>query len=402
MERYIKEELQIPLWSVSDVVVAGGGIAGISASLAAARNGAKVLLIEKQCILGGLATAGLVTIYLPLCDGRGNQMSYGIAEELFHLSISQGVQDRYPKAWLENGTKEEKSRQRFEVQFNPQSMALLAEESLIKNGVEILYDTRICSVKTEQELVHALVIENKSGRSAVCAKSYVDATGDADLFWLAHGETENYKNKNTLAGWYYQSSRDGIKLKILGFADAPPDTERDQGEVLLKRRFTGLDGRENSELLCASHKATLDDIRKKRLEDDSFEPVTISTIPQVRMTRRLCGEYTLKEAENDKRFDDSIGMVGDWRKRGMIYEIPFRCLYSNKIKNLVGAGRCISADDGMWDIIRAIPGCAVTGEAAGTAAAAACDFTQLDTAVLQEMLKKQGQRIHFKEAGLYH
>ena len=56
----------------------------------------------------------------------------------------------------------------------------------------------------------------------------------------------------------------------------------------------------------------------------------------------------------------------------------------------------------MWDIIRAIPGCAVTGEAAGTAAAAACDFTQLDTAVLQEMLKKQGQRIHFKEAGLYH
>ena len=119
----------------------------------------------------------------------------------------------------------------------------------------------------------------------------MDATGDADLFWLAHGETENYKNKNTLAGWYYQSSRDGIKLKILGFADAPPDTERDQGEVLLKRRFTGLDGRENSELLCASHKATLDDIRKKRLEDDSFEPVTISTIPQVRMTRRLCGEY---------------------------------------------------------------------------------------------------------------
>ena len=86
----------------------------------------------------------------------------------------------------------------------------------------------------------------------------------------------------------------------------------------------------------------------------------------------------------------------------MIYEIPFRCLYSNKIKNFVGAGRCISADDGMWDIIRAIPGCAVTGEAAGTAAAAACDFTQLDTAVLQEMLKKQGQRIHFKEAGLYH
>ena len=133
------------------MVVAGGGIAGISAALAAARNGAEVLLIEKQCILGGLATAGLVTIYLPLCDGRGNQMSYGIAEELFHLSISQGAQERYPKAWLEYGTKEERSKQRFEVQFNPQSMALLTEELLLKNGVEILYDTRICSVHMERD-----------------------------------------------------------------------------------------------------------------------------------------------------------------------------------------------------------------------------------------------------------
>ena len=66
MEQYIKEELKIPLHPSVDVVVAGGGIAGISAALAAARNGAEVLLIEKQCILGGLATAGLVTIYLPL------------------------------------------------------------------------------------------------------------------------------------------------------------------------------------------------------------------------------------------------------------------------------------------------------------------------------------------------
>lgn len=400
MERYIKEELQIPLQKSVDVVVAGGGIAGIAAALAASRSGAKVLLIEKQCILGGLATAGLVSIYLPLCDGRGNQMSYGIAEELFHLSISQGVQDRYPKAWLENGTKEEKTKQRFEVQFNPQSLALLAEEILLKNGVEIFYDTRICNVHIEHERVRALVIENKSGRSAVCAKSYVDATGDADLYWLAHGDTEDYKKKNTLAGWYYRNGKDGVKLNILGFADAPPDSERDKGEALLKRRFSGLDGKENSELLCASHKATLEDIRVKKLEDDSLEPVTISTIPQVRMTRRLCGEYTLKESENNMQFDDSVGMVGDWRKRGMVYEIPFRCLYSGRIKNLIGAGRCISADDEMWDIIRAIPGCAVTGQAAGTAAAKTCDFTQLDMTVLQSELKGQGQKIHFAESGL--
>lgn len=400
MERYIKEELQIPLLPSVDVLVAGGGIAGISAALAAARGGARVLLIEKQCILGGLATSGLVTIYLPLCDGRGNQMSYGIAEELFHLSISQGVQDRCPKAWLEDGTKEEKVRHRFEVQFNPQTLALLTEELLLKQGVEILYDTRICAVHMEDGKIHALVIENKSGRSAVHAKSYVDATGDADLYWLAHGKTEEYKKKNTLAGWYYQHGRNGVKLNILGFADAPPDTERDKGETLIKRRFSGLDGRENSELLCASHKATLEDIRQNKLEDETFEPVTLSTIPQVRMTRRLCGEYTLKESDNGKTFDDTVGMIGDWRKRGMVYEIPFGCLYSGGIKNLIGAGRCVSADDGMWDIIRAIPGCAVTGQAAGTAAAMTGDFTKLETAALQEQLKAQGQRLHFAEAGL--
>ena len=118
------------------------------------------------------------------------------------------------------------------------------------------------------------------------------------------------------------------------------------------------------------------------------------------MTRRLCGEYTLKESENDKQFEDSIGMVGDWRKKGMVYEIPFRCLYSGKIRNLIGAGRCVSVDDGMWDIIRAIPGCAVTGEAAGIAAAQTCDFSQLDRRALQDTLRKHGQKIHFAEAGL--
>ena len=85
-----------------DVVVAGGGVAGIAAALAAARNGAgKVLLIEKQFSLGGLATLGLVTIYLPLCDGEGHQVTFGMTEELLKLSIVHGAEDRYPDAWLD-------------------------------------------------------------------------------------------------------------------------------------------------------------------------------------------------------------------------------------------------------------------------------------------------------------
>ena len=84
-----------------DIAVCGGGIAGIASALAAAREGKRVVLFEKQYLLGGLGTAGLVTIYLPLCDGMGHQVSFGIAEELLKLSITYGAEDKYPANWLD-------------------------------------------------------------------------------------------------------------------------------------------------------------------------------------------------------------------------------------------------------------------------------------------------------------
>ena len=102
------------------MAVCGGGIAGISAALAAARQGSRVVLFEKQYMLGGLGASGIVTIYLPLCDGFGHQVSYGIAEELLRLSVLHGAEDRYPENWLDGvGTRSENNK-RFEVQYNPQ------------------------------------------------------------------------------------------------------------------------------------------------------------------------------------------------------------------------------------------------------------------------------------------
>ena len=80
MERFLEPAKELPVYGAYDTVVVGGGFAGVAAALAAARGGNKVLLCEKMYILGGLGTAGLVTIYLPLCDGRGHQLSFGIAE----------------------------------------------------------------------------------------------------------------------------------------------------------------------------------------------------------------------------------------------------------------------------------------------------------------------------------
>ena len=149
-----------------------------------------------------------------------------------------------------------------------------------------------------------------------------------------------------------------------------------------------------------SHASTLEDIKKKRKTDPTVLPTTIATIPQVRMTRKIVGEYALDDKEVHKYFEDSIGMVSDWRKCGPVYEVPFRTLYSKTVKNLITAGRCTSVTESMWDIMRVIPCCAVTGEAAGVAAAMTDDFSTLDVKQLQETLVQNGVVLHEKDLNL--
>ena len=90
-------------------------------------------------------------------------------------------------------------------------------------------------------------------------------------------------------------------------------------------------------------------------------------------------------------------MVSNWRKRGPIYEVPFRTLYSSKVKNLIAAGRCTSVNETLWDVMRVIPCCAVTGQAAGIAAAMTDDFSSLDVKKLQSELQKNGVVLHENE-----
>lgn len=394
----IHESLETKVTAACDVLVCGGGFGGISAALAAARQGKQVTLLERQFILGGLGTAGIVTIYLALCDGCGKQVSFGIAEELFRLSISMGYEDRYPENWLDQpdpALRTEKDK-RFEVQYNPHLFAILAEQLLLKNGVSILYGTYAVGVSKTNDKIDAVIIENKSGRQAIAVKSVVDATGDCDIALFANAPTETFKQGNILAAWYYSLGQYGYKLNMVGFADIPDDqkTEDNKLELLTPRRFAGLDAVEISEMTQLSHAATMNSILQKQKKDRSLVPVTIATTPQIRMTRRIVGEYTLHDTEMHKYFPDSIGMVSDWRKRGPIYEVPFSTLYSKYVKNLITAGRCTSVTDSMWDIMRVIPCCAVTGEAAGTAAALTDDFTTLDIPVLQSILKENGVVLH--------
>ena len=390
------ERIETEITRRCDVLVCGGGFAGIAAALAAARQGKKVLLLEKQFQLGGLGTAGLVTIYLPLCDGCGRQVSFGIAEELLRLSVSMGAEADEPACWLGDGTAEERKKKRFDVRYNPHLFALLAEELLCREGVELLYGSYAVAVHKEGDRIDAVIVENKSGRQAIAATSVVDATGDCDIARFAEAPTALFAQGNVLAAWYYALDRAGYDLKMLGYADLPEEekTASYRPELLTGRRFTGVDGDELSLMTRLSHASTLRDLRRRRQTDPTVVPTAIATTPQVRMSRKLVGAYTLDESETHTRFDDSVGMVSSWKKSGPVFEVPFRTLYSATVKNLLVAGRCTSVTDRMWDIMRVIPCCAVTGQAAGTAAALSDDMTTLPLPLLQAALKKNGVVLH--------
>lgn len=397
----IIENLKTEINYECDVLVVGGGIGGIAAALAAARSGKKVLLLERSYMLGGLATAGLVTIYLPLCDGMGRQVSFGLAEELLRDCLKYNpIDSRGYQNWiLNNGTRTENDP-RFEVDLNPQIYAIVCEQKLLKENVEILYGAYAVSCSVDDNKITSVIIESKSGRQAIKAKTYIDATGDFDLGKYVGCPSKVFSKGNVLASWYYYKSKDEAnKLKILGFCDIS-DEEKQKGktiEYLVNNRFTGLDVKETSEMMIMSHNSVLNDILKNKEIDELYEPTNIATIPQLRMTRRIVGEYELDEVEMHKEFSDSIGMVSDWRKRGPVYEVPFSTLYNKDFVNLYAAGRCTSVSDNMWDIMRVIPCCAVTGEAAGIAASMSDDVRNIDINTLQNELRNRNVKIHESE-----
>lgn len=381
-----------------DVIVVGGGVAGVASALSAARQGAKVLLLEKQYMLGGLATAGLIAIYLAICDGEGRQVSFSIAEELLRLSMKYGHEGRYPKAWFEGGTVEEKKENRFEIQYNPNMCAILFEQILKENGVDILYGTSVCNVSVRCGKIKALIVENKSGRSAYACKSVVDCTGDADICHLAGEDTALFSQGNILASWYYFVKDSKFNLCQLGFSDIPDKYKKKEDIDKKAKRYTGITGEELSEMTIEAHEKILEHYLMHHKEITKENTLgLIATIPQIRMTRRIDGNYVMDDTEMHKEFSDSVGLFSDWRKPGPVYETPFSMLHGSKIKNLITAGRCISVTDAMWDITRVIPVCAVTGEAAGAAAAMTDNFTTFSVEKLQKVLTQRGVVLHEKD-----
>ena len=287
------------------------------------------------------------------------------------------------------------------MRYNAAACAILYEKLLLEAGVEILYGTTVCATSVEDDTITHLIIENKSGRSAIAVGNVIDCTGDADICVQAGEDTVVYGEGNVLAAWYYFCDESGYNLKMLGYAAKPMalQTPEELERSKQVKRYTALDGKELSDMVVDSHNYLFENFLGEQDLSKDHMIATIATIPQVRMTRRIAGLYTMDVTDDHKHQNDSVGMFGNWKGYGIgeAYELPYGALYGKKIKNLATAGRSLAATDTMWDVTRVIPVCSLSGEAVGTAAALAKNFGEVDITMLQNTLRKNGVKLHLEE-----
>ncbi|MBE7060591.1 MAG: FAD-dependent oxidoreductase [Ruminococcaceae bacterium] len=355
-----------------DVIVVGGGIAGISAAVSAARNGAKTLLIEKGMNLGGLATSGLISWYEPLCDGEGKQMVYGISEELIKLATKYCF-DNLPAKWGGSG-KNKNHKDRYCTRFSPTVFSLALDEYVLESGAKIRFDSRATYPVMEGNVCKGVIVESASGREFFESKCVIDASGDACIMHRSGVPTVDGENYMTYITHMYNLddaknlAETGNTCDFRRWEGKGSDMEGNghpEGMKMLK----GVTGDDVTEYILIGKKRMFDYV--KTLDKNSFDIMTLPTMPQFRTIRRIIGKCDFNAIDGET-FADSIGSCGDFRPKGIgkHYQIPFGALYNEAFPNLLAAGRIISAPKGDgWEVSRVIPNCALTGEAAGKAAA---------------------------------
>ena len=353
-----------------DVLVVGAGVAGVAAALECARAGLHTALVEKTVLVGGLATTGLVNIYLPLCDGLGHQVTYGIAEELLHLSIKYGPGD-VPDGWREG-------RGRYLTTFSPASFVLALDETLEDAGVDLWLDTLFCRPAMDGERIVGLEVENKSGRGVLRARCVIDATGDADVAYRAGAACA--ESDNWLSMWAIQASNAKAQQVV-----AQPDKTSlldcirlgadacGHGISLDVPKFSGTDSAQVTRFVVESRRLLREHYRAKQVAGEDTDrhklfPVTLPAMAQFRTTRRIVGQAILTDGQDGVHVPTSVGLAPDWRKPGPVWEVPYEVLLPRGVTGLLVAGRCISSEGDAWEVTRVIPPAALTGQVTGIAA----------------------------------
>lgn len=393
----------IPCKGEFDVIVAGGGVAGVAAALSAKRNGKSVCLIEKTIGLGGLATIGLVNFFVPMCNGRGTQIIKGMAEEFLRLSIKHGY-DTIPDEW-KNGEPGEGAKTRYLTRFSAPIFITELTKLMHENGIKLLFDTVITKPVTQDGHCNGVIVENKSGRKFYGAKIIIDTTGDADVLYRAGVPTVQGKNYHTFYGYgaTLKSCEEAVKTGDIanltrayfgGNADLYGRNHPENTEL-----YNGTDAEEVTRYVINNHIEMLDKIKDD--ERTARDLLVIPSMCQFRTTRHIDGDYTLQTEDAYKHFDDSVAAICDFDRKDYLFEIPYRTMVKTGFDNIITAGRCVSGEGYAWDVVRVIPPAIITGQAAGAAAAEAIDTKKpiyaIDVKALQRNLEKADVMIHFDD-----
>lgn len=394
----------VPVREHYDIIVAGGGVAGVAAALSARRAGKNVLLIEKSVTLGGLATIGLINFFVPMCNGRGKLIIRGMAEELLRLAIRYGY-DSIPKDW-KNGEPTKPTLQRYCTRYSPQIFALAMTELLHDTGITIRFDSVVSAPVMNGSHCEGVIVESKSGREYFSAGIVVDTTGDADVLYRAKVPTRQGENYFTYYG--HALTLESCRLAWEGKNIAKAITGRHGGKANLYGKnhpsdmpfYSGTNADEISQFLVLNQCKMLDDIRTE--ERTSRDIITLPAMCQFRTTRCIDGDYCLTVNDQYQHFSDSVGAINDFDQRDFLYEIPYRALVRSGFDNLVTAGRSACSEGYAWDILRGIPSAIISAQAAGTAAALALDsgspIYDINIPTLQQSLKNADVMIHFDDA----
>jgi len=388
-----------------DIAVAGGGVAGVAAAVEAARSGKKVVLIEKATQLGGLATIGLINLFVPMCNGRGVQIIKGMADEFLRLSIRYGWDD-LPEEWKNGEPGQGKTLKRLRCRYSAPIFSLVLCELLANLGVEIMYDTVVADAEVTGGHIDAAILFNKSGFIRCEAAQFVDATGDSDLLHFAGVPTVTGGNYHTYSA--YAATLDTCKAAVEAGDIAKIYTRRSGGGANLyggghpegMPLWDGTNGDDVSRYLVQNQ---LEMLEKIKPEDRRFrEILELPIMPQFRTTRHIDGNYTLQESDAYRHFEDSVCAICDFDRRDFLFEVSYGTMIRSGWDNICAAGRCAAADGYAWDVLRVIPPAILTGQAAGAAASQAIDtqraVTDIDVPTLQARLASEDVIIHFDDA----
>lgn len=380
-----------------DVVVCGAGVAGVAAAIAAARLKLKTALIEKQCLLGGLATSGLIYVYLPLCDGNGTQLTAGFSEEMIRRCTEYGPFD-VPALWGgPEGGYPGIGGKRFQCGFSPAGFALTLDKMLEEADVDLWLDTTIIDARKEGKRLRSVVVVNSSGTLRIDGACFVDTTGGAFVTRFAGGRV--HRTNNFITPWFLEMADDNSYFHFTRELHI-------QCAGGLKPEY-GIPDCATGKKVTAMVRRTWRMIRERydALPEGGIKtnyPVNLPAMPQLRKIAHVDSLYHLKDEDHERHFHDSIGVAADWRRPDPGWETPYRALIPGDVDGLLAAGRCIGTSGDAWEIYRVIPAAVMTGEAAGTAAALSVQSGrlphELDVRLLQQQLETQHCKL-FRNAG---